>query len=86
MTAVQDGRGVSVYEMMQLVGRAGVATRMGSADEITAYLRSLGPEELIEEFHRAVATLSSRNLLSKPEQAKLADYARDWVQSLPMSI
>lgn len=78
------GHPVSVYEMLRLIGRAGIATKSGSAEEISAYLRQLDPDQLIEEFHRAVVTLSGRGLLSPEEKIAVAQYARDWVDSQPL--
>jgi hypothetical protein len=83
---VSMGREISAFEMMQTIGRAGVASRTGNAAQITAYIRSLSPEELVEEFHRSVVILSERNLLSQRERAEIADYARDWVHSQPLSL
>jgi hypothetical protein len=84
--ANMDGKGISVYEMMQLVGRAGVATKSSdTAQGIADYIRRLGPEQLVEEFHRSVAILSERNMLTPAEKQKVADYARDWVQSQPLA-
>jgi hypothetical protein len=84
--ATMDSRGISVYEMMQIVGRAGVATRSGdTAQDITSYIRQLGPEQLVEEFHRSVVILQERGMLTPKEKVQVADYARDWVQSQPLS-
>ena len=85
MTAEGMSRGVSVYEMLRVVGRAKVATGAGTAEEITNNLRSLGPMELMEEFHRAVVLLDDRGLLSPGERARAEDYAREWVHSQPMA-
>jgi len=84
--AVSLGKSVSVYEMMRTVGRAGIATRSGSAEEITNYLRSLGPEELVEEYHRAIATLLNRGLLSHQEKQEIKEYATDWVSQQPLGL
>ena len=84
MVAEGMSRGVSVYEMLRMVGRAKVATGAGSAEEITNKLRALGPMELMEEFHKAVVLLDDRGLLSPGERARAEDYAREWVHSQPM--
>lgn len=86
MTAQLDGRGVSVYEMIRVVGRAEIACGGTSAEKITAYLKGLDTEELIAKFHQAVVILAQRGLLSPQEQTAAADYARDWVASQPIAV
>jgi hypothetical protein len=82
---VSLGRGVSVYEMLQLIGRAKLAERqMRSAVEITEWLRKLDAVAVVEEYHRAVVLLMNKGLLSKKEQVEVREYARDWVDSAPM--
>lgn len=86
MTAVGMGRNVSVYEMLQTIGRAKVATMRGSsAETITNWLRTLDNEALIVEYHAAVAVLLAKGLLTPKERGDVRDYARDWIDSQPMS-
>lgn len=85
MTAVITGKNVSVYEMLRMIGRAGLATDSGDAAKLTMYLRGLNPDQLVEEFHRSVVILAERNLLTKREQRELAEYATSWVAEQPMA-
>lgn len=78
---VSLGRGVSVYEMLSVIARAKVATKSGTAEEITAHLRSLDNEALVNEYHWAISVLLGRGLLSREEQIEAAEYARDWMDS-----
>ena len=82
--AVLD-RGVTIYEMFQTIGRASLANNDGHPEQVFTRLQALKPEDLIEEYHRAVAILLSRGLLSKRERMELADYARDWIANAPQS-
>jgi hypothetical protein len=84
---VSLGRAVSVYEMLQVIGRAKVAERqMRTAVEITEWLRSLDTTAVVDEYHRAVVLLLNKGLLSPKEQREVNEYARDWVDSAPMGI
>lgn len=81
--------GVSCYDMWITIARARLAEcpLMARAD-IDIFLRSLDLAGLNQEYQRAVATLATRNLLTRKERDKADEYLREWKhdqsQSLPL--
>jgi hypothetical protein len=80
MYTAQMSREVSASEMMSYVARAKMVER-AQAEEITGFLRTLTPFQLVEEFHKSVAALGQRRLLSPTEEHRLGVYAQEFLRA-----
>lgn len=80
MNEMRFGKSVSAADMMATIARAKL-TENENSTEIVGHVRRLTPLQLIQEYHRSVALLSQKQLLTSDEERALAEYADDFLHS-----
>ena len=75
-------RDITVAHMLETIAKAYVATK--TTDGVSR-IRAMKYERLVDEYHWAIVTLDAKGLLSREEQLRAQQYAREYLSPLPVA-